>query len=95
MVRVTYDTFVAEPRRKKEREEARKKSKKDAMEEFNRLYDTGKSGCPVLKNMPSATKKDAVAIMEQCPVAVKFVAPLAILGERETTGVFANHKKWE
>ena len=49
VTRITYDTFIGEPAiRKKEKAEARQKELK-ALADFNRLYDSGGHGCPVLR----------------------------------------------
>ena len=51
--------------------EKKRKAKIAAQKEFDSLYTTGKSGCPVLRGMKTAaTKKRAVEIMHKCPVAM-------------------------
>ena len=55
---------------------------KKAEEEFNRLYEMGGNSCPVLRVM-KGSKFQAAAIMGQCPVAMKYEAPLALKQQEE------------
>lgn len=56
----------------------------------------GGKSCPVLRVMANSTKYKAAAIMNQCPVAMKFSAPLALTeGKDEDKGTFSNHAKYK
>ena len=66
-----------------------------AQKEFDRLYEMGGNSCPVLRCMAKSSKIQAAAIMDQCPVAMKFEPPKALTNGRGEDGSYDNYKKWE
>ena len=74
---MVWNAWVVEPELRRKDKAKRIEMEKRATEEFERLYEMGGNSCPVLRCMRTS-KVEAASIMGQCPVAMKYQAPLAL-----------------
>ena len=67
-----WDHFIDEPRRKDEKRQELARRRKKAEDDFNKLYEIGASGCPVLKS-GKVNIDEARIIVARCPAASRFL----------------------
>ena len=95
LYKVTYDTFIGEPRQRRLEIKKAKERELEALKEFDRLYESGGKSCPVLRAAKSNSREYAALIMEQCPIAQKYEAPKSLKMGRNDDGTYNNYKKYD